>query len=105
MMNAKQLIKETEQRLMTECHKKLPQASATELHNALSGAAMDAIAPLWAKKEASRFPRRACPASSRMPRPRESRCAGNHTSYIFPRQDYRFHPSMQPAWEEDPENL
>ena len=58
MMNAKQLMKDAEQRLMTECHKELPQATATELHNALSGAAMDALAPLWAKKEADRFPRR-----------------------------------------------
>ena len=57
-MNAKQLMKDAEQRLMTECHKELPQATAAELHNALSGAAMDAIAPLWAKKEAERFPRR-----------------------------------------------
>jgi len=58
MMNAKLLMKDAEQRLMTECHKTLPQASAAELHNALSGAAMDALAPLWAKKEAARFPRR-----------------------------------------------
>ena len=57
-MNAKQLMKDAEQRLMTECHKELPQATAAELHNALSGAAMDALAPLWAKKEAERFPRR-----------------------------------------------
>ena len=54
MMNAKQLVRDAEQRLMTECHKELPQASATELHNAVSGAAMDALAPLWAKKEAQR---------------------------------------------------
>ena len=58
MMNAKQLMKDAEQRLMTECHKELLQATAAELHNALSGAAMDALAPLWAKKEAGRFPRR-----------------------------------------------
>ena len=57
-MNAKQLIRDAERCLMTECHKELPQASAWELHNALSGAAMDALAPLWAKKEAVRFPRR-----------------------------------------------
>ena len=58
MMNAKQLIRDAEQRLMTECHKDLANASAQELHNAVSGAAMDALAPLWAKKEADRFPRR-----------------------------------------------
>ena len=53
-MNAKQLIKDAEQRLMTEYHKDLSCASAQELHNAISGAAMDALAPLWAKKEAAR---------------------------------------------------
>ena len=58
MMNAKQLIKDAEQRLLTECHKTLPEASATELHNAVSGAAMDAVAALWKKKEEERFPRR-----------------------------------------------
>ena len=58
MMNAAQLIRNTEQRLMTECHKSLTEASAAELHNAVSGAAMDAIAPLWKKKEDERFSRR-----------------------------------------------
>ena len=58
MMNAKQLIKNAEQRLMTECHKDFARASAQELHNAVSGAAMDALAPLWARKEAERLPRR-----------------------------------------------
>ena len=57
-MNAKQLIKNAEQHLLTETHKELKDASATELHNALSLAAMDAIAPLWKKKEEERFPRR-----------------------------------------------
>ena len=57
-MNAKQLIKDAEQRLMTEYHKDLSCASAQELHNAISGAAMDALAPLWAKKEAARAGRR-----------------------------------------------
>ena len=57
-MNAKQLIRDAEQRLMTEYHKDFAAASAQELHNALSGAAMDALAPLWTKKEAARFPRR-----------------------------------------------
>ena len=58
MMNAKQLISDAEQRLMTECHKTFPEATAAELHNAISGAAMDAIAPVWKKKEDARFPRR-----------------------------------------------
>jgi len=53
-MNAKQLLKDAEMRLMTECHKDLSRASAYELHNAVSGAAMDALAPVWAKKEAER---------------------------------------------------
>ncbi len=57
-MNAKQLVKDAEQRLMTETHKTLNEASAAELHNALSGAAMDAVAPLWKKREDARFPRR-----------------------------------------------
>ncbi|MCR4876394.1 MAG: glycogen/starch/alpha-glucan family phosphorylase [Clostridiales bacterium] len=57
-MNARQLLKNAEQRLLTETHKDLSRASACELHNALSGAAMDAIAPLWAEKEANRFGKR-----------------------------------------------
>ena len=57
-MNAKQLIANAEQRLMTEKHKTLKEATATELHNAISGAAMDAVAPIWKKKEDERFPRR-----------------------------------------------
>ena len=58
MINASQLVRLAEQHLMTECHKALDEADAYELHNALSGAAMDAISPLWKKKEESRFPRR-----------------------------------------------
>ncbi len=58
MMNAKQLVRDAEQRLMTECHKELPDATATELHNAVSGAAMDALAPVWARCEAQRATRR-----------------------------------------------
>ena len=57
-MNAQQLIKNAEQRLMTEAHKGWKEASPAELHNAISGAAMDAIAPLWKKKEDQRFSRR-----------------------------------------------
>ena len=58
MMNAAQLIRNAEQRLMTECHKSLKEAGAYDLHNAVSGAVMDAIAPLWKKKEEERFSRR-----------------------------------------------
>ena len=59
MMNAKQLIKKAEQHLMTENHKELKNASAAELHNAIAGAAMDELAPLWKRKEEERFPHRA----------------------------------------------
>ena len=55
-MNASQLIRDAEQRLMTDAHKDFAHASAQELHNAVSGAAMDALAPVWVKKEAERFP-------------------------------------------------
>lgn len=58
MMNAKQLLQDAAQRLMTESHKTWKDASVPELHNAISGAAMDAIAPLWKKKEDARFSRR-----------------------------------------------
>ena len=58
MMKAKELLKDAEQRLMTEYHKSLNEATAPELHNAVSGAAMDSIAPLWKKKEEERFPKR-----------------------------------------------
>ena len=58
MMNASQLIRYAEQRMMTESHKSLKEATASELHNAVSGAAMDAIAPLWQKKEEERFPKK-----------------------------------------------
>ena len=58
MMNAKQLLKNAEQRLLTEYHKDFARASAQELHNALSGAAMDALAPVWVAKEEERFSRR-----------------------------------------------
>ena len=57
-MNASQLIRDAEQRLMTDAHKDFAHASAQELHNAVSGAAMDALAPLWARKENARFPHR-----------------------------------------------
>lgn len=55
-MNAQQLLKNTEQRLMAETHKTLKEASAWELHNALSGAAMECLAPVWAKRAGTFFP-------------------------------------------------
>ena len=57
-MNAQQLIRNAEQRLITQTHKGWRDASPVELHNAISGAAMDAVAPVWKKKEDARFPRR-----------------------------------------------
>ena len=57
-MNAAQLIQDAEQRLYTESHKTLSQASAVELHNAIAGAAMDALTPVWVEKESERFSRR-----------------------------------------------
>lgn len=57
-MNAATLLKDAEQRLMTQYHKTLTEASAQELHNAVSGAAMDALAPVWVRKEKERFTRR-----------------------------------------------
>ena len=58
MMNAKELIQSAERNLLTQSHKTLPEATAAELHNALSAAAMEALAPLWQRKEAERFPAR-----------------------------------------------
>ena len=43
-MTANQLIKATETNLLTQAHKTLPQATAAELHNALSAACMEALA-------------------------------------------------------------
>ena len=57
-MNAAQLIQDAEQRLYTESHKTFSQASAVELHNAIAGAAMDALTPVWVEKESERFSRR-----------------------------------------------
>ena len=57
-MNAQQLIRNAEQRLITQTHKGWRDASPVELHNAISGAAMDAIAPVWKKKEDTRLFRR-----------------------------------------------
>ena len=58
MMNAAQLISRAEERLLTEAHHTLAEASVAELHNAISAAAMEALAPLWRQKEQERFPRR-----------------------------------------------
>ncbi len=54
MMNAEQLMNATEQLLMARHHKTLGSATAEELHDAISGAAMEALAPLWTAKETER---------------------------------------------------
>ena len=57
-MNAEELIRSAEIHLMTSAHKDLASASAQELHMAVSSAAMDVLAPLWAQKEAERSGKR-----------------------------------------------
>ena len=46
-MNAKELLQSTEQILLTQSHHTLKEASAPELHNAISAAAMEMLSPLW----------------------------------------------------------
>ena len=48
-MNAEQLIREAEEILLTQAHKTIPEADAAELHNAVSTAAMNALAPAWVR--------------------------------------------------------
>jgi starch phosphorylase len=57
-MNAKELIQATEAILLTQSHKALRDATAVELHNALSAAAMEALAPVWSRREADRVGKR-----------------------------------------------
>ncbi len=57
-MNAKELIQKAETNLLTQSHCTLREATAAQLHNALSSAAMEALAPVWQKKEEERFPKR-----------------------------------------------
>ncbi len=57
-MTAEQMIKIAATHLQTQAHKDLKDATAQELHLALSAAAMEALAPVWRKKEEQRFPRR-----------------------------------------------
>lgn len=54
MMNAKELLRQTESLLLQNDHITLAEASATQLHNALSTAAMNALTPTWVKCEAKR---------------------------------------------------
>ena len=57
-MNAEKILSGAETWLLTHAHKSLAEANPQELHMAVSSAAMDALAPVWAAKEKERFPRR-----------------------------------------------
>ena len=54
MMNADQLISRAEAVLLTRCHTSLENADAAQLHTALSAAAMEALAPVWSRREKER---------------------------------------------------
>ncbi len=58
MMNAKELLRLTESLLHQNDHVTLENASAVQLHNALSSAAMNALTPLWMKCEQKRLAHR-----------------------------------------------
>ena len=58
MISAKELLSQAESLLMMNDHTTLEKASATQLHNALSTAAMIALSPLWAKCEEERSGKR-----------------------------------------------
>jgi len=47
MISAKELLSQAESLLMMNDHTTLEKASATQLHNAISTAAMIALAPTW----------------------------------------------------------
>ena len=53
-MNANKLIARTEEILLAQSHVTLAEADAPQLHNALSAAAMEAVAPVWVRKEKER---------------------------------------------------
>ena len=57
-MEAKELLQLTETLLLTQSHKTLREATPAELHNALSGAALQALTPLWVQKERERAEKR-----------------------------------------------
>ena len=58
MMTATELIQQTESILLTQEHTTLDKANAIQLHNALSTAAMQALAPTWVKCEEARAGKR-----------------------------------------------
>ena len=57
-MNAKELIRDTERLLLTQQHCTLEEATAPQLHNALSTAAMEALTPLWVRSQHKRAGKR-----------------------------------------------
>ena len=57
-MNAKELIRDTERLLLTQQHCTLEEATAPQLHNALSTAAMEALTPLWVRSQRKRAGKR-----------------------------------------------
>ena len=54
MISAKELLSQAESLLMMNDHISLEKASATQLHNAISTAAMIALSPTWAACEENR---------------------------------------------------
>ncbi len=58
MMNAKELLQQAEALLMMNDHTTIEKASATQLHNAISTAAMIALSPVWTKCEEERSGKR-----------------------------------------------
>ena len=58
MIDSEKLIQRCEKLLAAEYHKDLETASAAQLHNSLSKAAMEALAPLWMSKEKERAGKR-----------------------------------------------
>lgn len=58
MLNAKELLAQAECLLMTNDHTTLEKATAVQLHNAISSAAMQALAPTWVACEEQRTGKR-----------------------------------------------
>ena len=54
MMTAQEVIRQTEINLLTNAHTTLEKATATQLHTALSQAAMQALTPDWVRSEEKR---------------------------------------------------
>ena len=58
MINAQELIKATEVKLLKQCHRTFETATSVQLHNAISDAIMDAIAPTWVNCQKARAGKR-----------------------------------------------